>query len=70
MFIPAIETTQFIPTDAGTTIVSYRYRLKDRGRLTRLRFRSTLPIFRRAFNRSTERLLQVMQEDGCPEGAP
>ena len=70
MFIPAIETTEFIPTDAGTTIVSYRYRLKDRGRLTRLRFRSTLPIFRRAFNRSTERLLQVMQEDGCPEGAP
>jgi hypothetical protein len=70
IFFPAVETTEFIPTDAGSTIVSYRYRLKNRGRPTRLRFCSMLPIFRRAFNRSTEQLIQVMQDDGCLEGAP
>ena len=42
-------------------------RLRDRGRLTRLRFRSTLPIYRRMFIRSVEKLEKTMREDGCPE---
>jgi uncharacterized protein YndB with AHSA1/START domain len=70
MFFPGVETTEFIPTDAGTTMVHYRFRLKDRGRLMRLRFRSTLPIVRRVFIRSAERGMRVMQEDGCPKGSP
>jgi hypothetical protein len=69
MFFPGVETTEFIATDAGT-IVHYRFRLKDRGRLIRLRFRSTLPIVRRAFARSAARLGPIMQEDGYSEGAP
>jgi uncharacterized protein YndB with AHSA1/START domain len=68
MFLPTVETTEFIPTDTGTTMVHFRVRLQDRGRLTRLRFRSTLPIFRRAFSRSHEKLEKTMREDGCPEG--
>ena len=48
-------------------MVHFRVRLRDRGRLTRLRFRSALPIYRRMFIRSVEKLEKAMREDGCPE---
>ena len=66
-FFATVETTEFIPTESGTTMVHFRARLRDRGRLTRLRFRSTLPIYRRVFVRSVEKLSKTMREDGCPE---
>ena len=66
-FFATVETTEFIPTDTGTTMVHFRVRLRDRGRLTRLRFRSALPIYRRVFIRSVEKLKKTMREDGCPE---
>jgi len=66
-FFAAVETTEFVPTETGTTMVHFRSRLRDRGRLTRLRFRSALPIYGRMFNRSVEKLRKTMREDGCPE---
>jgi uncharacterized protein YndB with AHSA1/START domain len=69
-FFATVETTEFIPTETGATTVHYRVRLRDRGRLTRLRFRSALPIYRRALIRSHEKLEKTMREDGCPEWSP
>jgi uncharacterized protein YndB with AHSA1/START domain len=69
-FFATVETTEFIPTETGTTTVHYRIQLRDRGRLTRLRFRSALPLYRRALIRSHEKLDKAMREAGCPEWSP
>jgi uncharacterized protein YndB with AHSA1/START domain len=67
LFVPGVETTEFIPTDAGTTMVHYRFRATDRGRLTKLRVRLWAALFRKAAKGSGERCREIMREDGCRE---
>ncbi|MEO6196950.1 MAG: hypothetical protein ABIP58_02470 [Dehalococcoidia bacterium] len=62
------ETTEFIPLEGGATMIHYRYRLQDRGRLVRLRFGIMRPVIRRLFLRSGEVLRRVMQEDVAAPG--
>jgi hypothetical protein len=69
-FFPGVETIEFIPTDAGTTMVYYRFRLDECGRLTRLRARAMASLQRRVLSRSRESLRRVMEEDGCLEASP
>jgi len=61
---PCIETTEFIPLENGGTLVHFRIRLQDRGRLARLRFQFTKLIFRMGQRRTTEALHRLMEEDG------
>jgi hypothetical protein len=68
--VPGVETTEFIPTDAGTTMIYFRFRATDRGRLTKLRVRSMVPLFRKAAKGSGERCREIMREDGCREWSP
>ena len=67
LFVSGVETTEFIPTDAGTTMVHFRFRAQDRGRLTKLRVRSLVPLWRRLDKSSGERCSEIIREDGCPE---
>jgi hypothetical protein len=68
LFFPGVETIEFTPTDAGTTLVYYRFRLQDRGRLTGLRFRIVRPIMRRVLSRSREPLRRIMEADAAASG--
>ncbi|MDQ3646647.1 MAG: DUF2652 domain-containing protein, partial [Actinomycetota bacterium] len=61
-FFHCIETFEFTPTDAGTT-VSYRYRLKECGPLTRLRFLILRSGGRRMLTRSGRALRRILDED-------
>jgi uncharacterized protein YndB with AHSA1/START domain len=70
LYVPGVETTEFIQTDAGTTTVHYRFRATDRGRLTKLRVRSWAALFRKAAKSSGERRREIMREDGCRERCP
>ena len=63
-----IETTEFIPLEDGTTLVHYRIRLHDRGRLARLRFRITRLLFRMGRRRATEALGRILEEDAAAPG--
>ena len=63
-----IETTEFIPLEDGATLISYRYRLQDRGRLARLRFRIMRPFIRTILRRSGEALGRIMEEDAAALG--
>ena len=64
LFFPCIETFEFTPTNAGTT-VHYRYRLEDRGPLTRLRFRIIRPGGRRMLTQSGGTLGRILDEDAA-----
>lgn len=66
LFFPCIETIEFTPTDAGT-MVHYRFRLKDCGPLTRLRFLIIRPGGRRVLSRSGKTLRRVLDEDAATE---
>ena len=59
----SIETTEFIPLESGGTLVQFRIRLLDRGRLARFRFWLPRRFLARA-GRATETLRRVMEEDG------
>lgn len=61
-FFPCIETFEFTPTDTGT-LVHYRFRLQNRGRLTRLRFLLVGPGGRRMLARAGQALRRVIDED-------
>lgn len=61
----SIETTEFIPLENGGTLVQFRIRLQDRGRLARLRFQFTKLIFRMGQRRTTEALGRILVEDGA-----
>jgi uncharacterized protein YndB with AHSA1/START domain len=65
LFFPGVETIEFIPTDAGTTMVHYRFRLQDRGRLTRLRYRIVRPLTRTVLSRSRKPLRRILDEDAA-----
>ncbi|MEP6872599.1 MAG: DUF2652 domain-containing protein [Anaerolineaceae bacterium] len=67
-FPRGIETTEFIPLEDGSTLVSYRYRLQDRGRLAKLRFRLARPFARTLLRRSAEKLTRMMEEDSIATG--
>jgi uncharacterized protein YndB with AHSA1/START domain len=66
LFFPSIETFEFIPTGAGTR-VDYRFRLEDRGPLTRLRARIIRPGGRRMLSRSGTTLRKILDEDAAIE---
>jgi uncharacterized protein YndB with AHSA1/START domain len=66
LFFPCIETIEFTPTDAGT-MVHYRFRLKDCGSLTRLRFLIIRPGGRRVLSRSGKTLRRILDEDAATE---
>jgi uncharacterized protein YndB with AHSA1/START domain len=68
-FFPCIETFEFIPTDAGTT-VHYRFRLEDRRRLTRLRMLIVGPGGHRMLRRSGKGLRRILDEDADAEIVP
>jgi len=63
-----IETTEFTPLENGGTLVQYRIRLQNRGRLARLRFRITRLFFRMTHRRATEALGRALEEDGAVLG--
>ena len=65
-FFRALETFEFIPTDAGTR-VDYRFRLEDCGPLTRLRFLLIRPGGRRMLSRSGRTLRKVLDEDAAAD---
>jgi hypothetical protein len=69
LFFPSIETFEFTPTDAGTK-VHYRFRLEDRGPLTRLRFLIVRPGGRRMLSRAGKTLRRILDEDGSTERQP
>jgi hypothetical protein len=69
LFAPCIETFEFTPTDAGTT-VRYRSRLEDCGALTRLRFRIIRPGGRRVLSRSGRTLRRILDEDTVTDAHP
>jgi Protein of unknown function (DUF2652) len=66
-FLPgrSIETTEFIPLENGATLVQYRIRLQNRGRLARLRFLTTRLFFRMALSRARDALGRALEEDGA-----
>ncbi|MGH2993845.1 MAG: SRPBCC family protein [Solirubrobacterales bacterium] len=66
LFFPCIETIEFTTTDAGT-MVHYRFRLKDCGPLTRLRFLIIRPGGRRVLSRSGKTLRRILDEDAATE---
>ena len=70
LYVPGVETTEFIQADDGATMVHYRFRATDRGRLTKLRVRSWAALFRKAAKDSGERRREIMREDGCREWSP
>ena len=67
LFFRCIETFEFTPTDTGT-IVHYRFRLEDRGPLTRLRFRIVTPGGRRMLSRDGKTLMRILDEDAAAGG--
>ena len=67
LFVPLIETFEFTPTDAGT-MAHYRCRLDECGPLTRLRFRTLRPGFRRSLIRSGKTLGRILHEDAATRG--
>lgn len=67
-FFPGIETFEFIPTDAGTT-VQYRFRLKDCGPLTRLRFLIIRPGGRTVLSLSRGTLRKILDEDAVTDAS-
>jgi hypothetical protein len=69
LFFRCIETFEFTPTDAGTT-VHYRYRLEDCGPLTRLRFLILRPGGRRMLTRSGTTLRRILDEDAASKREP
>jgi hypothetical protein len=66
LFFPCIETFEFTPTEAGTTI-HYRFRLEGGGPLTRLRLMIVRPGGRRVLRRSGSALGRVLDEDAVTE---
>ena len=64
LFFPCIETFEFAPSDTGTR-VNYRFRLEDRGLLTRLRFRIVRPGGRSVLSRSEKTLRRILDEDAA-----
>lgn len=69
LFVRLIETFEFTPTDAGTT-VNYRCRLEECGPLTRLRSRILRPGFRRSLIRAGKTLGRILDEDAATEREP
>jgi len=67
LFVPLIETFEFTLTDAGT-MAHYRCRLDQCGPLTRLRFRTLRPGFRRSLIRSGKTLGRILHEDAATRG--
>lgn len=63
-FFLSTETFEFTPTEAGT-VVTYRFRLEHRGRLTRLRFRVLRFGARRMLTRSGSTLRRILDEDAA-----
>jgi hypothetical protein len=63
-----IETTEFIPLENGGTLVQFRMRLQDRGRLAKLRFAVTRLLFRMGQRRTTEALARLLEEDAAALG--
>jgi hypothetical protein len=64
LFIAGVETTEFVPTDARTTMVHFRFRADDRGRLARARARSFAVLYRAIAKRAEQRCREIMREDG------
>ena len=69
LFLPLIETFELTPTDAGTT-ASYRCRLGESRRLTRLRARIIWPGFRRSLISAGKTLRRILDEDAAFELPP
>jgi hypothetical protein len=61
---PMLVTTEFVPTGAGRTRVSYRFRLDDRGLLSGLTMRAFAPFVRRQFDKQHKRLEELLRRDG------
>ena len=69
LIIPiCIETTEFIPLENGTTLVHFRIRLQDRGRLARLRFAVMRPLLRMADRQARAALMKALEEDAAALG--
>ncbi len=68
LLLRGIETTEFIPLEDGSTLVHYRFRLQDRGRLARLRLRIMRPLLRMLFLRAHEPLQKILEADGAAPG--
>jgi hypothetical protein len=65
---PAIETIEFLPmADSGTRII-IRYRLTDRGAISRLAHRVTHPFFTQFWRRRGAALVRLVQEDSATLG--
>jgi hypothetical protein len=67
LFIAGVETTEFVPTDARTTIVHFRFRAHDRGRLARTRARSFAVLYRTIAKHAEQRCGEIIREDGLLE---
>ncbi len=62
---PGIETMEFIPLEDGTTSTHYRFRVRDRGRLAKLRFAVRRLLFRMSRRRTKEALERILEEDAA-----
>ncbi len=64
---PGTETFEFVPRADGGTVVHYRFRFQNRGRLFRLLTRPWAPLIRRGFRGFEANLLRLLAEDGWLE---
>jgi len=60
----ATTTVEFRPTDDCQTTISFRFRLHDRSRLSRLKLRLMAPMIRHAFARNAGLLAELLVRDG------
>ncbi len=60
--VTGLEMTEFVPEANSWTTSHSRFRLMDRGWLSRLRLRLYAPFFRRVLARNVERLTTLLED--------
>jgi carbon monoxide dehydrogenase subunit G len=66
--VPMTITIELVPLEGGRTRVAYRFRLHDRGLLSRLMLRVLAPSLRRTMARQARQLNAVVREDLAAAG--
>jgi hypothetical protein len=66
---PMVETVEFTPEGEGECMVSYRFRVKDRGPAMRLRLKLMKPLVRRMFSRVEADFRRVLEEEEAAAAA-
>jgi hypothetical protein len=60
---PMVDTTEFVPTGPESCRVTYRFRVKDRGAVSRGRIRLMRPLLRRMFAKANRDLIRAVEEE-------